>query len=87
MRKALFVLTTLCLFGTPALAQQSATGQSSSGPARVGAPGQVTAPQGGSGMMATQGGGQTMVRSSRSKKMMRAKCGKRAIMRSRRGRM
>jgi len=88
MRKTLFVLTTVCLFGAPAFAQQSPTGQSSGGPARVGTPGQITAPpSGGSGMMAPQGGDQTMTRASRSKKMMRSKRGKRAMMRSRRGRM
>ena len=44
MKKALLFATVLGLCGAPVLAQQSPTGQSSGGPARVGTPGQVTAP-------------------------------------------
>ena len=86
MRKALFVLTTLCLFGVPALAQQSPTGQSSGGPLRQGSPGQATPAQtGGGGMIATQpGSGSAMAPKSTGRKMMRHKRSKRAMKRSRR---
>lgn len=41
MKKALFVAAALAALTFPALAQQSATGQSSGGPGRVGTPGQI----------------------------------------------
>jgi hypothetical protein len=44
MKKALLFAAAVGLFGAPVLAQQSPTGQSSGGPARVGTPGQVSTP-------------------------------------------
>jgi hypothetical protein len=41
MKKALLIAAALGALSLPALAQQSPTGQSSGGPARVGTPGQV----------------------------------------------
>ena len=44
MKNALLFAAVLGFFGAPVLAQQSPTGQSSGGPARVGTPGQVSPP-------------------------------------------
>jgi hypothetical protein len=41
MKKALLIAAGLALLSIPALAQQSPTGQSAGGPARVGNPGEV----------------------------------------------
>ena len=76
MKKALLFAGALALFGAPAFAQQSPTGQSSGGPARVGIPGQVDGGVPGSrpGMAAQRmGGGKMMMRKKSSKKAMKRK--------------
>jgi hypothetical protein len=56
MKRALLFAAALGFFSAPVLAQQSPTGQSSGGPARVGIPGQVTpsAPGGAEAVPATR---------------------------------
>ena len=96
MKKVLFAAAALALLSAPVLAQQSATGQSSGGPA-VPRGGPMTAPGGGmsgggmsgggmsgggGGMSMGAGGGERMAAPARSKKMTRSKRSKKA-MRSR----
>ncbi len=67
MKKAMLFAAALGMLSLPALAQQSATGQSSGGPARVGTPGQV-----GGGVPGTRPGLVAQRRMMRPRMMRRA---------------
>lgn len=80
MKKAMLIAAAIGLLSVPALAQQSPTGQSSGGPARVGTPGQVSG-----GVPGTRPGMMMQRRMMRprmmSKSMMRRKMMRRKMMR------